>query len=84
MLCTGIWAASGANGQFWPIWVLLVALIPLLRNSWRLYGPAPELDRVERELEQKARQDEQRRAATAHAAGSKRPSPASGAGCGPA
>jgi hypothetical protein len=39
-----------------------VVLIPLLRNSWRLYGPAPELDRVERELEQKARQDERRRA----------------------
>jgi hypothetical protein len=61
-LCTGIWAASGASGQFWPVWVLLVVLIPLLRNSWRLYGPAPELDRVERELEQKARQDERRRA----------------------
>jgi hypothetical protein len=62
VLCTGIWAVSGANGQFWPVWVLLVVLIPLLRNSWRLYGPAPELDRVERELEQKARQDERRRA----------------------
>jgi hypothetical protein len=61
VLCTGIWAASGANGQFWPIWVLLVVLIPLLRNSWRLYGPSPELDRVERELERKARQDEERR-----------------------
>jgi DUF1707 SHOCT-like domain len=62
VLCIGIWAASGANGQFWPIWVLLVVLIPLLRNSWRLYGPAPELDRVERELERKARQDDERRA----------------------
>lgn len=62
VLCTGIWVASGANGQFWPIWVLLVVLIPLVRSSWRLYGPSPELDRVERELEQKARQDERRRA----------------------
>lgn len=62
VLCTGIWAASGASGQFWPIWVLLVVLIPLVRNSWRLYGPAPELDRVERELERKARHDDQRRA----------------------
>jgi hypothetical protein len=53
VLCTGIWAASGAHGQFWPIWVLLVVLIPLVRNGWRLYGPAPELDRVERELEQR-------------------------------
>jgi Domain of unknown function (DUF1707) len=53
VLCTGIWAASGAQGQFWPIWVLLVVLIPLVRNGWRLYGPDPELDRVERELEQR-------------------------------
>ena len=47
VLCTGIWLLSGAQGQFWPVWVALVALIPLLRNGWRLYGPAPELDRVE-------------------------------------
>lgn len=50
VLCTAIWAASGAQGSFWPIWVALVALIPLLRNGWRLYGPAPELDRVEADL----------------------------------
>ena len=55
VLCTVIWLASGSNGQFWPIWVALVALIPLLRNGWRLYGPAPELDRVERELEARRR-----------------------------
>jgi hypothetical protein len=61
-LCTGIWAASGAHGQFWPIWVLLVVLIPLLRNGWRLYGPAPELDRVERELAQMERSRYGRRA----------------------
>ena len=58
VLCTGIWAASGAHGQFWPVWVLLVVLIPLVRNGWRLYGPDPELDRVERELEQRRRKDE--------------------------
>lgn len=60
LFCTAIWLISGANGQFWPIWVALVALIPLLRNGWRLYGPAPELDRVERELEAGRRRDEQR------------------------
>jgi hypothetical protein len=27
-----------------------VAVIPLVRNGWRLYGPAPELDEVERDL----------------------------------
>jgi hypothetical protein len=49
-ICTVIWVASGAHGMFWPIWIVLVAVIPLVRNGWRLYGPAPELDRVEREL----------------------------------
>jgi len=59
-LCAAIWAASGASGQFWPIWVLLVCLIPLLRNGWRLYGPAPDFDRVERELEKHRRRDQLR------------------------
>jgi hypothetical protein len=58
VLCTVIWLSSGAHGQFWPIWVALVVLIPLLRNGWRLYGPAPELDRIERELEARHRKDE--------------------------
>ena len=56
-LCTGIWAASGASGQFWPVWVLLVTAIALGRNVWRLYGPAPELDRVEADLERRAQRD---------------------------
>jgi len=49
--CAGIWLADGAHGQFWPVWIALVSLLPLLRSGWRLYGPAPEFDRVERELE---------------------------------
>lgn len=52
-LCVAIWLIDGAQGQFWPIWVALVTLIPLVRNGWRLYGPAPQLDQVERELEQR-------------------------------
>jgi Domain of unknown function (DUF1707) len=60
-ICTGIWLASGASGAFWPIWVALFALIPLLRNAWRLYGPAPEIDRVERELEWRGRRSDSRR-----------------------
>ncbi len=63
-LCTAIWLIDGANGQFWPVWVLIVVLLPLLRNGWRLYGPAPELDRVERHLDRRARhgeRDEERR-----------------------
>jgi hypothetical protein len=60
-ICTGIWVASGASGFFWPIFVVLAVLVPLLRNSWRLYGPAPELERVERELEARRRKDEVRK-----------------------
>ena len=55
LICTVIWLASGAEGSFWPIWVGLAAAITLVRNGWRLYGPAPELDRVERELERRKR-----------------------------
>jgi hypothetical protein len=55
LICTGIWFASGAHGQFWPIWVALVALVPLVRNGWRLYGPSPELDEVEQDLARRSR-----------------------------
>jgi uncharacterized protein DUF1707 len=54
-ICTVIWVATGANGMFWPIWVALFTVIPLLRNGWRLYGPAPELDRVEQDLARRER-----------------------------
>ena len=54
-ICTVVWLASGASGFFWPIWIALFALIPLIRNGWRLYGPAPELDQVERELARRQR-----------------------------
>jgi Domain of unknown function (DUF1707) len=60
VICTVIWISSGASGQFWPIWVALVTLIPLLRNGWRLYGPAPEFDRVERELDSRRNRHDQR------------------------
>jgi Domain of unknown function (DUF1707) len=58
-ICTVIWLATGTNGGFWPVWILIVALIPLLRNGWRLYGPAPDLDHVERALKPKQRQLEE-------------------------
>jgi uncharacterized membrane protein YccC len=60
VICTAIWLSSGANGQFWPIWVALVVLIPLLRNGWRLYGPAPDFERVEQELAQRERGERHR------------------------
>jgi hypothetical protein len=51
LICTAIWLASGASGFFWPIFVAHGVLIPLVKNGWRLYGPAPEFDEIERELE---------------------------------
>lgn len=56
-VCVAIWLIDGAQGQFWPVWVAIVVLIPVLRNTWRLYGPSPQLDRVERELDRRGRKD---------------------------
>ena len=50
LVCTAIWLFSGADSDFWPAWLLLIAAVPLLRNGWRLYGPSPQLDRVAEEL----------------------------------
>jgi hypothetical protein len=55
-ICVVIWLASGASGFFWPIWIALFGVIPLVRNGWRLYGPSPELDQVERELAHRRQQ----------------------------
>ena len=63
VICTVVWFAYGGHhghGQFWPIIVLVVCLLPLLRNGWRLYGPAPELDQVERDLDARQRKNQMR------------------------
>ncbi len=50
LICTVVWIAAGAHGQFWPIWIALVAVLPLIRTGWQLYGPAPDLDQAEADL----------------------------------
>lgn len=50
VICTVVWAASGATGAFWPAVLLIFPALFLFRNGWRLYGPAPDLDRVQLEL----------------------------------
>jgi hypothetical protein len=50
VICTVIWFASGAEGAFWPAFLLIFPVLYLVQNAWRLYGPAPDLDRVHREL----------------------------------
>ena len=32
LACTGIWALTGANGDFWPKWVLVFTLVTILRG----------------------------------------------------
>ena len=54
-------ATSGAHrGQFWPGWVLIVVVLSLARNTWAPYGPAPDLDAVERQLDARRRSRVQR------------------------
>jgi hypothetical protein len=60
VVCVAIWLIDGAQGQFWPIWVMLIVLLPLIRNGWRLYGPAPDFERVEAELARRERRHQHR------------------------
>ena len=64
LLCTVIWLASGANGQFWPVWVLIIVALSLARNAWALYGPGADLDAVEADLD--ARRERRREHAQRH------------------
>ena len=51
LLSVGIWLASGPSGSFWPGWVIAVTLLPVVRDAWRLFGPASDLDVVEARLQ---------------------------------
>ena len=59
-VCVAIWLASGASGSFWPGFVIFFSLLPLLRDGWRLFGPDPDLDGVERRLERRREHDGRR------------------------
>jgi hypothetical protein len=61
LICTVVWALSGASGGFWPAWLLIFPIVFLAQNLWRLYGPAPRLDRVQRELEHRGRRERRQR-----------------------
>jgi uncharacterized protein DUF1707 len=60
VLCTAVWLASGAHGQFWPVWVLIVVVLSAVRSAWALYGPAPDLDAVESNLNARNQQRQAR------------------------
>jgi Domain of unknown function (DUF1707) len=65
VVCTAVWAVGGSHhGSFWPVWVLLIFVLSVVRNGWALYGPAPDLDAVESQLDarrQKRHSRDQRR-----------------------
>lgn len=42
--CVAVWAATGAHGVFWPVWVMLISLLRLGRDGWRLFGPGGALE----------------------------------------
>ena len=67
VVCTAIWAASGASGSFWPVWTLVIVAISLARNVWALYGPGADLDSVEADLD--ARRQRRREQAQQHGNG---------------
>jgi hypothetical protein len=50
-ICSGAWVAAGAHGGFWPGWVIAFALLPVVRDGWRLLGPASDLEVVEARLQ---------------------------------
>jgi hypothetical protein len=50
-LSVGIWLASGPSGSFWPGWLIGATLLPVVRDAWRLFGPASDLDAVEARLQ---------------------------------
>jgi hypothetical protein len=50
-LAVGVWLASGPSGSFWPGWVIGVTLLPLVRDGWRLLGPASDVEVVEARMQ---------------------------------
>jgi hypothetical protein len=50
-LCVGVWLASDPSASFWPGWIIGLALLPVIRDSWRLFGPASDLEVVEARMQ---------------------------------
>ena len=46
-----IWAV-GEGGYFWPAWVMVLGIIPIVVQGWKAYGPANRISEadVQREM----------------------------------
>ena len=40
LVCNAIWLATGADGSWWPKWVLLGTVVRLAFQLWTLLGPS--------------------------------------------
>ena len=51
VLAVVIWAIGGES-YFWPVWVMLLAAIPIAVAGWKAYGPPNRIteDDVQREM----------------------------------
>ncbi|WP_320672961.1 DUF1707 SHOCT-like domain-containing protein [Patulibacter defluvii] len=59
LLCVIIWLATGADGHFWPIWVIVGTGAGVVGTSWRGLGPGgdprSELERLREERRHRGR-----------------------------
>ena len=39
VVTVAIWLITGADGHFWPVWVMLAWFMVLAPDAWRAYGP---------------------------------------------
>ena len=60
LVCTLIWAATGAGSFFWPAFLLIGPVALVARVGWALYGPSPDLEAAERELKMHRRRHRHR------------------------
>jgi hypothetical protein len=43
VVCVVVWLLSGADGHFWPAWVILASFMALAPKAWRVFGPQSRL-----------------------------------------
>lgn len=49
-ICVAIWAATGAHGAFWPVWVMIPTLLPAVGNLVRLSAGEGDPQELEERL----------------------------------